>query len=142
MGLFNERYRAMPMACNTQGDALSYTWDCVGPSFFNATRPQNAVSYHQWALLPNLSLSIIGATLTAEKHTIEYHVQHEQWPCAEVSDYDINLNFADTYGKDFGLLDNLQPEQVLYTPGSMSLSPFQDRSVCRWLKTDENFQRG
>jgi uncharacterized protein YqjF (DUF2071 family) len=50
--------------------------------------------------------------------TLEYRVDHPPWRCCEVDDYTVSVDYADTYGDEFGFLSTQKPFNVLYAEGS------------------------
>jgi uncharacterized protein YqjF (DUF2071 family) len=50
--------------------------------------------------------------------TREYRVEHPQWISCQVDQYQIDVDFASVYGKEFGFLKEVQPASVLYALGS------------------------
>ncbi|MFM2012068.1 MAG: hypothetical protein RLZZ396_852 [Planctomycetota bacterium] len=52
------------------------------------------------------------------KRTLEYRVKHPQWISCLVDDYQIDVDFAEVYGKQFGFLKDLKPANFLYALGS------------------------
>jgi hypothetical protein len=52
------------------------------------------------------------------KRTLEYRVKHPQWISCLVDDYQIDVDFASIYGKEFGFLNDSRPANFLYAVGS------------------------
>ncbi|MFM8571440.1 MAG: YqjF family protein [Pirellula sp.] len=52
------------------------------------------------------------------RRTLEYRVKHPQWVSCLVDDYQIDVDFASVYGKQFGFLKDTRPANVLYALGS------------------------
>ncbi|KIC94506.1 YqjF family protein [Flavihumibacter solisilvae] len=59
-----------------------------------------------------------GYTRLGNKVTSEYQVAHPRWQVYPIKDHAINVQFEKLYGKQFGVLDELQPESVMLAEGS------------------------
>ena len=59
-----------------------------------------------------------GYTKYNEKTTIEYEVRHPRWQQLEVTQYEIDVNFENIYGKHFNFLQQLKPTSAFLALGS------------------------
>lgn len=59
-----------------------------------------------------------GYTKINDTKTIEYAVEHPRWQVYPVSNYKIDINFKDVYGKDFAFLETEEPLSVMLAEGS------------------------
>jgi uncharacterized protein len=59
--------------------------------------------------------------------TLEYQVEHPQWPTSTLSNYQIAIDYARNYGPQFGILNDMQPYNVLYARGSEVAVLFPNR---------------
>jgi len=59
-----------------------------------------------------------GYTKYNENTTFEYEVTHPRWEQLELINYKIDVDFENTYGKDFAFLNGLKPISVLLAKGS------------------------
>ncbi|MCI9843774.1 YqjF family protein [Flavobacterium pectinovorum] len=59
-----------------------------------------------------------GYTKINEKTTFEYEVTHPRWEQLEVLKYHVDIDFENTYGTDFGLLQAQKPASVFLAKGS------------------------
>ncbi len=59
-----------------------------------------------------------GYTLIDDLTTAEYEVQHPRWDIYNTINYDINVDFANIYGDEFGDLDTMKPQSVFLAEGS------------------------
>ncbi|MFN6401671.1 MAG: YqjF family protein [Planctomycetota bacterium] len=123
--LFNENYVATPM---------SHRFD---PS----DQHQNGVRFAEYSWGKNLEHRVsahinrplelppqgsLGEFITEHywgyakgpKRTLEYRVKHPQWISCLVDDYQIDVDFASIYGKEFGFLNDSRPANFLYAVGS------------------------
>lgn len=114
---FGENYEDWPMDHTIQPPHYRYGWG-----------PEREWSFDAKVTAP---LSIPGPKSLAEfitehywgyssspKGTVEYQVQHPQWPCVKTEQFEINLDFAACYGSEFALLQHQQPSSVLFAEGS------------------------
>ncbi len=59
-----------------------------------------------------------GYTKINEKTTFEYEVTHPRWEQLEVLKYNVEIDFENTYGTDFGFLQTQKPTSVFLAKGS------------------------
>ena len=60
-------------------------------------------------------------------YTLEYQVKHEPWVSCRVKDYQIDVDFAATYGDSFAFLNRQPPHSVQYALGSPITVSFPGR---------------
>lgn len=126
--LFYENYVAWPMSHRIELPHVDYAWqpgsrrgrgggvravDCRFSAEVNHTpllpEPNSLgefITEHYW-----------GYAKCPGK-TLEYQVEHPQWPCTELTDFTIDVDFAATYGPEFAFLQQQPPASVLYAVGS------------------------
>lgn len=59
-----------------------------------------------------------GYAKMSDTKTNEYEVTHPIWEKYNVIDYDISVDFGETYGENFKFLNNLKPTSVMLAEGS------------------------
>ncbi len=59
-----------------------------------------------------------GYTKRSEKRTDEYKVEHPKWELFDVNYAEIEVDFARTYGKEFGFLSKSEPSSIFLAKGS------------------------
>lgn len=115
--LFNENYVALPMNHANSRFSHSYSWE---------NDSANSISGQ---ITSELAIPIPGSNgefitehywgyTTGRNGTLEYQVEHPQWRVCELNEFDITVDFASTYGSDFGFLSATTPYNVLYAEGS------------------------
>ena len=115
--LFNENYVALPMTHENSEFYHYYSWTNV---------VKNSVSGRINRELTIPPTGSIGEFITEHywgyangpRGTLEYRVDHPQWRCCELDEFDISVDFASTYGKDFEFLNEAAPYNTLYADGS------------------------
>lgn len=115
--LFNENYAKEPMDHGSDGQRFWYSW---------GRNPTNLFAAKIDADLTLPAAGSIGEFITehywgytkGSSSTIEYRVAHPQWISCEISDYEISVDFAATYGERFAFLNSTQPFNVQYALGS------------------------
>lgn len=60
-----------------------------------------------------------GYTKINPTKTFEYEVTHPKWQAYPILNYNIDVDFGLTYGKQFRLLNELQPKSVMLAEGSL-----------------------
>ena len=59
-----------------------------------------------------------GYTRRSETRTDEYKVEHPKWELREIVESEINVDFGQVYGNEFGFLTASQPYSILFAKGS------------------------
>lgn len=59
-----------------------------------------------------------GYAKMSDTKTNEYEVTHPKWEIYNVIDYDISVDFGESYGENFKFLNNLKPTSVMLAEGS------------------------
>ena len=121
--LYHERYETMPVEFELQQQEgkdthLKYRWK---PN----TWQEFALSYEP-EVLPIVDGSdqqfilerYYGYSAYNQQTTFEYEVCHASWKHFKVTDFKINVDFEQTYGAEFALLNRLQPDTVMMAQGS------------------------
>jgi uncharacterized protein YqjF (DUF2071 family) len=60
-----------------------------------------------------------GYTKINEQKTFEYEVTHPTWEVYPVKEYDIRIDFGAVYGRDFEVLNRIEPTSVMLAEGSI-----------------------
>jgi uncharacterized protein YqjF (DUF2071 family) len=114
---FHEKYVAKSMTNEHSEDWHRYTW--------NSSRT-NSIS---GKIVGELSLPVSGSIgefiiehywgyTQTPQCTLEYYVVHPQWQISEIEDFEIEVDFATTYGSEFAFLRQQRPMNVQYARGS------------------------
>lgn len=115
--LFRESYVCCSMRHEHSPNRFGYSW---------ANAPQNSfqVTLSSPLRLPNpgsveefITEHYWGYAGTTGR-TLEYQVEHPQWPCTTVDQFQIAVDFTSNYGERFAILNEQQPHSVLYAAGS------------------------
>ena len=115
--LFKEHYVSMRMTHEIGYPYATYRW---GKSLEHRISAQ----IHADAEIP--APGSINEFITEHYHgytahpagTLHYRVEHPQWQVAEVTDYEIDVDFSSCYGSEFAFLNQQKPANVCYTAGS------------------------
>lgn len=119
--LYNENYETMPMRhVWDKNDSLTveYAWKKNAWNTFrvnadNASTPIAAGSEAEFITEHYWGYTKLGAIKTAE-----YGVEHPRWDVYTVNEYQIDVDFADVYGSEFGFLKYEKPKSVFLAEGS------------------------
>lgn len=121
--IYRENYITLPMDhyYEESNDEISlyYKW-----KFEGVWNKIEAVAERESApMLPGSEEEFIaehywGYSKYDEQTGYEYGVEHEPWMIHRVKQYSIACNFEKLYGKDFAVLDQLQPESFFMAKGS------------------------
>ncbi len=115
--LFRERYVALPMSHESGDCHHCYCWS-QGVTNTISGRITTELAYPAAGSVGEFITEHYWGYAKGWKRTLEYQVQHPQWKCCELDDFEISVDFAETYGEDFGFLSQQPPHHVLYAEGS------------------------
>jgi Uncharacterized conserved protein len=117
--LYGEPYECWTMSHTRSENAVGYKWrrgDCensiaveIGANLGIPAENSHGefIIEHYW-----------GYTKRGENRTDEYKVEHPKWEIFEVKNAQINVDFAATYGAEFGFLNDSKPFSVFMAKGS------------------------
>jgi len=124
--LFHENYATLPMAHGAEGNTHWYSWGEARSNRFSAT-VDSELLYPDEGSIGEFITEHYWGYAQGPKRTLEYRVAHPQWKCCDVSEYDISVDFAETYGEHFAFLNSQQPCHVQYAEGSAVTVSFPRR---------------
>ena len=124
--VFNENYVSAPMNHGIDKNEFWYSWGQDAQNRFSATI-SGELSYPPKASLDEFITEHYWGYTKGPKYTLEYHVEHPQWKCCRVIDYEIQVDFAETYGERFAFLNEARPSSVQYAQGSAVTVSFPSR---------------
>ncbi|QDV66511.1 hypothetical protein Poly24_01970 [Rosistilla carotiformis] len=115
--LFHETYAAVPMDHGNDPKRHWYSWQ-------NASHNRFAANIDSELVLP--PAGSLGEFITEHywgysqgpRRTLQYEVRHPQWRCCQIEDFEIDVDFAATYGEAFAFLNTQTPANVQYAEGS------------------------
>lgn len=122
-GLFGERYDARPMSHAFSGKEYRYRWGRGLKDQFAASVSTSCELPPAGSLEEFITEHYVGFS-GSKNRTVQYRVEHPQWACSAVDDFDIAVQFGENYGPEFAFLDECEPHNVLYTPGSQVTASF------------------
>lgn len=121
--VYKEHYETMPMQHRWTSSAdkltVEYRWKKKGwnslmvvtdtaTTAISADSEEEFITEHYW-----------GYTKLSGENTAEYGVEHHKWDVYKTSDYLIDVDFEDVYGRDFGFLKSETPVSVFLAEGSL-----------------------
>mgnify|MGYP001160977645 FL=1 len=122
--LYGENYVALNMAHEIQTDhegpsMVSYSCGEKGPcNRFSATVPTASLVPGLKTLESYITEHYWGYSETGSKGTVEYEVEHPQWPVHQVSEYNIDFDFQSLYDARYAFLSESSPTSVFFCTGS------------------------
>lgn len=120
--LYKEKYVTLPTAhhwqetfldLNVQYKWKTHSWNSLSVNAMPAAHEispgsdEEFILEHYW-----------GYTKANNKITFEYKVEHPKWSVYPVNDFEIDVDFAGLYGKEFGFLKGENPVSVFLAEGS------------------------
>ena len=115
--LFNENYVALPMDHGVQTNSYWYSWEREGSNRFAAHVDSDLV-YPDPGSIGEFITEHYWGYAQGPRRTLEYRVEHPQWRCCDISDYEISVDFEASYGKAFAFMNSLAPVSVQFAEGS------------------------
>lgn len=121
--LYKEHYQTKPMAhewsFDDKSQTITYkwkdkTWQTITVKAGLKGQPvkvgseEEFITEHYW-----------GYTKINEKKTFEYEVTHPTWEAYPVKEYEIKIDFGAVYGRDFEVLNRIEPTSVMLAEGSI-----------------------
>jgi hypothetical protein len=121
--LYKEHYRSIPTKYNwnisTEQKEITYQWKIK--SVWNHLQV-NASALKEKIKIGSIEEYIFehyyGYTKVNDVYSIEYKINHPSWEIHTVKHYQIQCNFAATYGQQFACLNNVQPSSIMLAEGS------------------------
>lgn len=119
--LYKENYETLPVKSNIQLNNelyVSYGWKKKNwhtisvvadptPLQIQPNSIEDFITEHYWGY----------AEINASSST-EYEVTHPQWTTYRVNDWNVTVDFAETYGNEFSILNKIEPASILLAEGS------------------------
>jgi len=122
-GLFQENYQYMPvepthnLERQNRTGTFGHRWGNRLLNQWSVTQKKDLVIPHSDSLECFITEHYFGYA-SGKKGTVEYEVKHPQWACGEIDKYEIDVDFGNCYGNEFGFLSTTKPECVLFAAGS------------------------
>ncbi len=121
--VYNENYETLAMehtwSENSTKRIVQYKWKKKGK--WNSFKIE--ASIEKFKIEPKSEIEFItehywGYAKVNQNKTNEYEVTHPKWETYEVKDYNIDVDFAEVYGQEFGFLSSTPPTSVMLAEGS------------------------
>lgn len=121
--VYNENYETLAMehtwSENSTKRIVQYKWKKKGK--WNSFKIE--ASIEKFKIEPKSEIEFItehywGYAKVNQNKTNEYEVTHPKWETYEVKDYNIDVDFAEVYGQEFGFLSSIPPTSVMLAEGS------------------------
>ena len=121
--LFGERYDTQPMSHVMGEENFCYRWGRGLENRFSASVSTSCELPPADSLEEFITEHYVGFS-RGRGRTMQYRVEHPQWACSAVDDFDIAVRFGENYGSEFAFLDHCEPYNVIFTPGSQVTASF------------------
>lgn len=120
--IYKEHYETRPMkhswSENASGLSVEYTWKHKNWHSIEINTGKIAKQIEIGSEEEFITEHYWGYTKLDEQHTSEYGVEHPRWNVYETQNYEIEVNFEEVYGKNFGFLNQETPRSVFLAEGS------------------------
>lgn len=120
--LYNQHYYTHPMR-----DSLVQTSDKISVEYQWKVKQWHGVqmtSAHEGMVIQSNSMEEFftdqawGFVSLQKQKTLEYNVEHVRWYVYDTKSFSANIDFAETYGAPFGVLNRKEPEFAFMAEGS------------------------
>ncbi len=121
--LYHEQYETMPVkfTLNDKDPSLThlnYRWKPKEWQEFALSYQPEALPIAKGSDEQFILERYYGYSAYNDQKTYEYEVKHASWEHFKVTNYKIDVNFEQTYGAAFAVLDSLEPDTVMMAQGS------------------------
>ena len=121
--VYKENYETLPMSHNWEENgetrAVSYHWKKADRwHSIKLNTELNAKPILEGSEIEFIAEHYWGYAHVNERASNEYEVTHPKWEHYPVIDFEIDVDFAMTYGSEFSFLNDLSPTSVLLAEGS------------------------
>ncbi|MDQ3142537.1 MAG: DUF2071 domain-containing protein [Bacteroidota bacterium] len=120
--LYKENYETFPMdhswRTNDHSLFVEYKWKKKAWNSINVKVDRPSTKIDDGSEEEFITEHYWGYTKITDKVTSEYRVEHPRWEVYETTEYSIDVDFRDVYGKDFEFLQSETPKSVFLAEGS------------------------
>lgn len=120
--LYDENYQTMPMSHSwkTAGDVseIEYRWKKSSWNRLKIMADRRPVSLGEGSEEEFITEHFWGYTRVSDRRTSEYGVEHPRWEVYPMQSCEVDVDFADVYGRPFGFLSREKPRSVFLAEGS------------------------
>ncbi|RZL48634.1 MAG: DUF2071 domain-containing protein [Pedobacter sp.] len=120
--VYKENYQTLPMKHHwkEENDQLlvDYAWKNKTWNKFIVRTSSNSELIGVGSAEEFITEHYWGYTKISENVTSEYGVEHPRWETYPIINFNIEVDFEQNYGKDFGFLNHQLPESVMLAEGS------------------------
>ncbi|WP_353778905.1 DUF2071 domain-containing protein [Winogradskyella sp. 3972H.M.0a.05] len=119
-GIYHEHYETHEMSHlnSEEMNTYGYQWKVNDKSqSFRVTTKESHIPIEENSEAEFIAEHYYGYTKHKDK-TFEYEVKHPTWHQKQILDYNINVDFGETYGKTFEFLNHVKPSSIIFTEGS------------------------
>jgi uncharacterized protein YqjF (DUF2071 family) len=121
--LYREHYQTLKMRHEWRQEESSrlfgYSWK-TGKKWnrFEVTTELNSIEMEEDSETEFITEHYWGYSRQGANKTFEYEVTHPKWNHYPVTEHKIDVDYAKTYGKQFGFLNDRTPDSVMLAEGS------------------------
>ncbi|MDW7690553.1 DUF2071 domain-containing protein [Flammeovirgaceae bacterium SG7u.111] len=121
--VYKEHYETMPMLHRweetQEAREVEYLWKCKGNwQRFKVTADSEATEMPLGSESEFITEHYWGYAKVGEQKSNEYEVTHPKWLKYDVQSYEVEVDFALTYGQEFNFLNQISPVSVMLAEGS------------------------
>ena len=120
--LYGEHYQTLPMRHIWKKEEsqmhTDYQWKSKRWNSFGIITSDTPVAMAKGSEEEFITEHFWGYTKLNSGRTSEYGVEHPRWEVYPTLQYEIDVDFEDVYGADFGFLNSAEPRSVFLAEGS------------------------
>ena len=121
--IYGENYETLPMShsweIRDESLIVEYKWKKKKWNSIRVTANKNSNKIEEGSEEEFITEHFWGYTKIKDNKTSEYGVEHPRWEVYKTVDYAIDVDFGNTYGKDFEFLESEIPKSVFLAEGSV-----------------------
>lgn len=125
--LFSENYVALPMSHTCESNRHRYTWGHGDDKYSIEGTVDGGLAIPSPGTVGEFITEHYWGYSQGARSTLEYRVEHPPWQCAELTDYQVSVDFGKAYGREFSFLNQCRPHCVQYALGSPVKASFPKR---------------
>lgn len=120
--LYGERYQTSPMAYSWaeagETQEVDYQWKSGNWNRIGVKCGNQALPFEPGSIEEFITEHYWGYSKGKGKATMEYGVEHPSWKVYPTLSWNIEVDFGQNYGAEFGFLNHLPPHSVFVAEGS------------------------
>ncbi len=121
--IYNENYETLPMQhlWKEKENELEVVYKWKKNNNWNSIKviaENTPTNIEENSVIEFISEHYWGYAKESEKKTTEYEVRHPRWQYYSINNFNMKIDFKETYGDNFEFLNSIEPSSVMLLEGS------------------------